>query len=160
MDEEMKEMEKNKETITSLQEEVQKCGNCIREHEENESNMNKEIKTLRKNLKEKERANANNTLLKSLDKKFKEFEEAIRKEVHDNNRSIEQRINQAVEQKYTYANAVGTNEQRDDDWDNRDQGVVGRPKVSNQENNLRRIIFEARNEESKRRENRKFALLI
>jgi len=104
--------ERYEEAIKNLKAEVSSCKDKIKCHTERETKLEKEVDKLRNNWKEAEKTNSSDMLLSRLDRKFKEFEDLIRKEFVDYSKNLGEKIDKAVEK--TYADAVSSNEIRFD----------------------------------------------
>lgn len=128
--------EKYEEAIKSLQDEVQLRMEQTKQHADRESKLEKQIDALRKNLKQMEKK-TDGGLLETLEQKFKDFENLLKKELEDSTKILEERFGTAPRK--TYADALGVNTPFDEDWDD--------VPISNTRQNMRQIICSVRNEE-------------
>ena len=145
---ELKVKKVNEEIISELKDEIEKCGQRIKEADENETKLKNQIDTLKKSASETVRKSDKNALMKSLDEKFTKFEEALLQVIQNNNQNMEHRINEATKQSQTYADAVmGTLRENE----------VSRTakEASNSGDDLRRIVFDAKKEEEREAQERK-----
>ena len=137
MEDELQSVVKHKETIKTFEDEVSKCKDRIKKHTDRENKLEVEVDSLRKTKKEKEKVDNSDKFLKTLEKKFEEFQESIRREITERNKSMEEQIGQAVQK--TYAGAIGTNTTANDDPEPLN--------LEKKDKNWRRIIYEAHNQE-------------